>query len=216
MRKGEELQHLIDRIRSEAVDAAEHQAAGILAEAREKAASLVKEGEERAAKFLADAEKAAVAFTERSQRTLEQASRDLLIAVGRGVEAIVAETVSASVGEAMRIEVLEHLMVKMAETYAAREGDGQVTLLISPEDQEKLVHFFAERCRQGWTEGVTVRTDQGVFQGFRVSLLDGRVHHDFSREAIAEAMMNLLRPQLAEIVQRVAREQPASVRGRDS
>ena len=33
-----------------------------------------------------------------------------------------------------------------------------------------------------------------------------RVQHDFTREAIAESLVNFLRPQLAEIVHRVARQ----------
>ena len=75
----EELQHLIDRIRAEAIERAEAEAARILAQAREKAAAEVREAERRAREIIAKAERDAAVFAERAQRSLEQAARDLLI-----------------------------------------------------------------------------------------------------------------------------------------
>ena len=203
----EELQHLIDRIKQEGVETAEQQGAQIVAKAKEKAAAIVKEAEQKAKTFLEDAERNSEAFTERSTKTLEQAARDLLISVGQGVENILADIVADSVEKALSIDTLKQMLVKMAEAYAAHQGnERRIDLLISPQDKEELIRFFAEQYRQRLLSGVELHVDNEIFKGFKVSFVDDHVYHDFTREAIAESLTNFLRPQLAEIVHRVAQQ----------
>ncbi len=203
----EELQHLIERIQKEAVDQADQQAAQIASQAKAKAAAIVKEAEEKARALLAKAEKDAEVFTERSTRTLEQAARDLLISVGQGVENILADLVDEGVEKALSPKVLEQMLVKMAEAYAAHQGtEGSIDLLIGPQDQKELVQYFADQYRQRLVHGVELHVDNGIFKGFKVSFREGNVYHDFTKAAIAESLANFLKPQLAEIVHRVARE----------
>ena len=203
----EELQHLIERLQQEAVATAEQQAARIVAQAKAQAARLVREAEERARAGLAQAEKDAEAYTERSRRTLEQAARDLLISVGQGVQNILADIVAEAVEQALKPAVLEQLLVRMVEAYAARQGEeSRIEVLISPADQKELVRFFADQYRQRLVRGIELHVDNEIFKGFKVSFGDGSVYHDFTREAIAESLTNFLRPQLAEIVHRAARQ----------
>ncbi|MBN1269187.1 MAG: hypothetical protein JXB04_06330 [Kiritimatiellae bacterium] len=202
----QELQHLIDRIRKEAIDTAEKEAADIVSKAKAKAAALVKEAEENARKRLEKADHDAQAYTARSVKTLEQAARDLLITVGQGVENILSDLVAEAVEEAMNVEVLEKMLVKIAEACAQHEGDTRVQFLIGPKDKETLVKFFAERYREKLIQGVELHVDNEIFKGFKVSMVDDHMYHDFTGEAIAEALTNFLRPDLAEIVHRVARE----------
>ena len=203
----EELQHLIDRIKQEGVETAEQQGAQIVAKAKEKAAAIVKEAEQKARTFLEDAERNSQAFTERSTKTLEQAARDLLISVGQGVENILADIVADSVEKALSIDTLKQMLVKMAEAYAAHQGnESRIDLLISPQDKEELIRYFAEQYRQRLVSGVELHVDNEIFKGFKVSFVEDHVYHDFTREAIAESLTNFLRPQLAEIVHRVAQQ----------
>jgi len=201
----EELQHLIDRIQKEAVDTAEQQAAKILSQAKEKAAALVKESEERARANLEKADRDAKAYDERSQTTLKQAARDLLITVGQGVENILSDIVGGAVDKALRIEVLEQMLVKMTEAYFARGGtESRIEVLVSPQDEAQLKKFFAAQYHQKLAGGVEVHAANNIFKGFRVGVKGGQVYHDFTREAIAEALTNFLRQDLAKIVHAAA------------
>ena len=202
----DELQHLIERIRKEAVEAGEKEAADLVAKAREKAAALVREAEEKARARREEAEKAAEQFAERARQTIAQASRDLLISVGQGVENIVGDLADAAARDALGPEALQQILVGMAEAYFARGGsDSRIEALCSPEDQQRLLQFFKGRYHQLLEKGLTLHADNRVFRGFKVSLAGGRVYHDFTQEAIAEALANFLRPHLAEIVTRAAR-----------
>jgi V/A-type H+-transporting ATPase subunit E len=213
----EELQHLIDRIRKDAVETAEQQSAKILSQAKEKAAALVKEAEVRAAAVIAKAEKDSQAFTERSIRAIEQAARDLLISVGQGVENILADIVGEAVQQALGPDVLKQMLVKMAEAYAAREGaESRIEMLISPHDQQDVIRFFSDRYKQRLVHGVDLHVDNEIFKGFKVTFADGRAYHDFTAQAIAESLTNFLRPNLAEIVHRAARRRSQTEKGAPS
>jgi V/A-type H+/Na+-transporting ATPase subunit E len=203
----EELQHLIERIQAEAFGEAESRAADLRARAEETAAAIVREAEQRAQVIVARAEEEAKRSTERSLRALEQASRDLLIFVGRGVETILDGVVSESLDEAMSTETIREMLVRMAETYLSQGGEGRrVALLVSPEDQEALSRYYAERFREQLHDTVEIRLDGSISRGFRASFADEHATHDFTKEAIAETLSSLLRPRLAEIVLRVAGE----------
>lgn len=209
-----ELQHLIDRINQEAVEKGEQEATRILARAREQAAALVREGEAAARAHLEKAEKDSEVFVERSTRTLEQAARDLLISVGQAVENIIADIVSDATDEALDPDTLKRMMVKMAQAYAERNGtESRIEVLVGKEDQSELLRFFARQYRHRLVRGLNIRADAGVRRGFRVVLDNDRVHHDFTRPAIAEALGNFLRPHLAEIVFRAARAASSSEPG---
>lgn len=203
----EELQHLIERIQKDAVETGERQAEQIISQARQKAAGIIKEAEEKAAAILEKAKKDSEAYTERSIKTIEQAARDLLITVGQGVENILADLVDEAVAEALNVEVLEKMMVKMAEAYTAQQGAvGRVELLISPEDQKELVNFFVDRYRQKLGQGVELHVDNEIIKGFKVAFKEAHLYHDFTQEAIGEALKSFLRPHLSEIVHRVAKD----------
>lgn len=202
----EELQHLIERIQREAVDTGEQQAAQIVAKAREQAAALVRDAETKAASNLARAEQEAQQFTERSLQTLRQASRDLLISVGQGVENILGNLAVEAAGEALTIETVQQMLVKLSEAYVGRsDRERRIEVLLSPVEQARLVAFFKDRYHDRLQHGIEIRGDERVLKGFKVSFDSGHLTHNFTQEAIAEALANFLRPHLADIVYQVAR-----------
>jgi V/A-type H+-transporting ATPase subunit E len=202
-----ELQHLIEKLQSEAISKADAQAQDIVSQAKDKAAGLVKEAEQQAAQIVAQAKIDAQQFTERSVRTLEQAARDLLISVGQGVEKLLEELVSESLDDAMSIDVVKNMLTAMAENYMTRsDKERRMEILVSPDAQEELIQFYAGRYRSKLGEGIEIKPGRGISKGFRVSFKDEHAHHDFSKEAIAEALCRFLRPHLSDIILRVARE----------
>jgi len=203
----EELQHLIERIQREAVDSGEKQASELVTKARQQAAALVADAEKQAQARLEKAEKDAEQFTERSLQTLRQASRDLLISVGQGVENIVSNLAAEAAEGSMTFETVQEMLVKLAESYVGRnDRERRIELMVSPKDQARLINFFKDKYHDKLQQGLVIQGDERIFKGFKVALDDGRVTHNFTPEAIAEALSNFLRPHLADIVYQVARE----------
>lgn len=201
----EELQPLLDQIRKEGVEKAESAAAEILAQAKEKAAQTVRDAEAKAKELVAKAETDSEVFTQRSIATLEQAARDVLITVGQGIENIISDIVAESVEQALGVEVLEKMMVKMAQACAEKQGETRIELLVSEADQKEMVQFFAAKYSDKMIHGMELHVDNEILKGFKVSFADDHAYLDFTQEAIAESLTAFLRPKLAEIVGRVAK-----------
>ncbi len=203
----EELQSLLDRIQKDGVEQAQAQAERIVAEAEERARSIISDAERRAAEALAKADKDAQVFTERSTKTLEQVARDFLLGIKRDVETIFRESVSEVVGEALTPEVMNDMLVNMARAYGASGlKETRIDLLLSPEDQETFVQGFLARYREALGKGITIHADKTIRRGFKVSLKDDKLYHDFTQQAIADSVSALLKAPLDEIVKKAAAE----------
>lgn len=82
----ENLENLLIRIQKEGVEKAEQEAAGIIAKAREQAARIVQESEAAAKRNLEHARHEAALLTEQGIKTVEQAARDFILAIGKSME----------------------------------------------------------------------------------------------------------------------------------
>jgi V/A-type H+-transporting ATPase subunit E len=206
-----ELQQLIDRIKKDAVEAGRQESEALLVQAREEAAHLVRAAEARARALHEQAEREAHLFTERGQQTLQQAARDLLITVGRGVEDILSSLAAEAAEQALTPDTVAQMLVKLAGAFAANGGrEARIEVLLSAEDQAALVTHFRQLYQKELAAGLTLRVDPSIVKGFKVRAEGQQVLHDYTSEAIAEALSRFLRPHLAEIVTRVARGDAAA------
>jgi len=204
----EQLQSLLDRIRHEGVEQAEAEAASILGEAQERARRVVAEAEAEADGLRRGAEADAEASRQRGEKALEQAGRDFLLALRKSIEAILRETLRATVATALTPDVVADMLVRLAESYAAHDmNESRVDVLLAPEDREAIAALVMKKYRDLVGQGLTLRADERLDKGFKVSFVDGNLYHDFSLTALAEALAPVLKPPLGEIVQRAAREQ---------
>lgn len=194
----EELQHLIERIQKEGVEQAEEQAARIVSEAQAQAEQTLKKAEEQAAQTLETAEREAQVFMERSRRSLEQAGRDLLLTVGRGIEKMLLEILSQAVAEAMSPETVVEMMMKAA--------DGAAEFSVNEAERDKLMQLLSARFADRMKEGVELTADRDILRGFKVSVKDGSVYRDFTDEAVVTALAAFLRPQLVELINKAVAE----------
>ncbi len=195
-----DLQHLIERIRNEGVKAAEAEAEEIVAAARNRAGAIVREAEDQALALLAKAEEDAKIFTERSRTTLVQAARDLLLSVSQGVENIMSELVAEASREALDSDCVKRMLQNLTQNCDLTEGKVDMSVLVSPEQEKELVHFFAELYKQRMAKGIELHASGDILKGFRIAYKNEAVFLDFTEEAVAEALSSLLRPHLAEIV----------------
>lgn len=204
----EELQSLIERIQKEGIRKAEEEADKIIGESKEKAARIIKEAEKEAETIKNKGKEEADVFLKRSTTTLQQAARDILISIGKGIEDIFQNLISDTTGETLSPEAILKIVVEMAGAYVEKGfTTNNITLLVSPSDQDALKKLYIEKYKEKIATEVVISSDDSIIKGFKISFKDGRIHHDFTREAIAEALSFLVRPQLAEIVAKAAAEQ---------
>ncbi len=210
----DQVQHLIDRIRRDAVHAAEQQSQEVLAKAQVQADAIVADARAKAATLTQQAERERQQLIERGTQSLTQAARDLLLDVGARLEQMVDHLLASAAAEAMTPALIEQMLLRLAESFAKNGvAEGQIDVLVSPADREQLRAFAMQRLRGKLEQGVQVHADQRLARGFRLSFANGSVLHDFGSEAVASSLARLLRPQIASIVMAAALSTDPQVHG---
>ena len=203
----EQLQSLLDRIRHEGVERAEVEAASIVDEARARAGRVVADAEAEAHELRLRAAADAQTSRERAEKALEQTGRDFLLALQQSIEAVLRESLRGAVATALTPDVIADMLVRLAEAYAAHDmNESRVDVLLSAADREAVGGLVMQKYRDLANQGLTLRPDERLDKGFKVSFVDDNLYHDFSLTALAEALAPVLKPPLGEIVVRAARE----------
>lgn len=198
----EQLESLLKKIQNEAVAKAETRADEILAAAEKKAAEIKKEAEAKAQQKIAAAEKEADRLVESGRKSLEQASRDLLIFIRQSVTRYFEALMNHALPEMIPIPVLQEMLIKVAVAALEKGGaaDGGLDVFVSKEDSKKLIDFFIDRFRKEVGPDTELHPVPGIKAGFKISLSENDIVYDFSDRAIIEMLGTLVNPQLAEIL----------------
>jgi V/A-type H+-transporting ATPase subunit E len=197
----EELQSLLERIEKDGVEKADAQATAIVKAAEAKAAELTGNAEAQAAALIAKAEEDSKAFEARSSKALDQAARDTILSVERGVAAIFARIAEKEVDAALDTETIRSIVGTLIETYAKADATGaRMEIVLSEKQRADVVAHLSGRFQEQLAAGLTVEGTSAIASGFKVAVTDKEVEHDFTGEAVAEAMGKLLRSDLASII----------------
>ena len=197
----EQLQGLLERIQKDGIEKAEAEAKRIVEEAKATAAALLSEADAKAKASLEQAENDGKEFAERGRVALEQAARDVVISVGESITRTFEHVVGTHVRESLDNETLSGLIAQVVESYSNSDSGSKHINVFLAEDQrqgvqELLLAKFADAVRKS----VTISGDDSIISGFRVSIAGENIQHDFSEAAITDALCELLRPRIAQIV----------------
>ena len=197
-----ELQSLLDKIQTEGIAKAEGEAKIILEEAREKATAIVDEAKREKARAEQAAQAAARDFQTRAEQSVRQAARDVVLGVRAAVQDTLDRVLLSGIRETLREDALSDLILEAVRAYiAASSGSAAATVKVPEAQAAGLRGALLDKARSVAKDGLEIRADRAVRGGFRVTLADGRVEHDFSEGAIREALAGLLRPTLAELLE---------------
>lgn len=204
----EELQGILDKIKKDGIDKAQAEAERILAQAREQATAVLKKAEDQAGAMSRKAETDARKTAEQGRRTLEQAARDVILSIGQALDRTLREVIQRRVSQTMAGDLLSQMLVKAVQSYCGQSGgDSRIEVILSPDDREKMAAALLQQLGSDMAQGLDIRSDASVVRGFRVSLKDQNVEHDFTQEAIVDALCQIVRPHLADIVRSAAASQ---------
>jgi V/A-type H+-transporting ATPase subunit E len=197
----EQLQGLLERIQKDGIEKADAESQRLITEAKAQAATIISDAEARAKAELENAAREGEAFAERGKVALRQAARDIVITVGDAITNAFRQIVQSETQAALEGEALSELIGQIVESYAKTDaGTKRIDVLLPEADQKRVRDHFASRFSAALSNGVTIRGDSSLVSGFRVSLADGKIEHDFSGAAITDALCELLRPHIAQIV----------------
>jgi len=197
----EQLQSLLERIQKDGVEKADAESQRLIDEATAKAAKIVSDAEAEARRKLEQAEQDGQAFAERGRVSLEQAARDVVISVGEALNRALKEIASADIKQSLDANTVGNMLQHLVEAYAQSASGTQRVDVLLPEDRQKEVtDYLMSRFAENMREGLTIKPDSSLVSGFRVSMVDDEIEHDFTEDAITTALCELVRPHIADIV----------------
>ena len=198
----EELKNLLDRIQKEGVDRADAEAGQITAAAKAKAKGIVAEAESEAAAILAKARAEGDLFRQRGESALGHAARDVILSVGDAIAETLQAIVATHVDRVMNGETLPGLIKEAIRAYGSAGNAANLDVILNESQKEAVTSFFMKELADAMKGGLTIRSSRNIISGFRVTLKDSGVQHDFTGEALTAAIGELLRPPLADIVRK--------------
>jgi len=194
-----QLQELIDKIKKDGINATSEEVTKLKSQAEAEAKRIIeaahKEAEEIIAKGKADAERSEKA----SIATVEQASRNLVLAFKGEIESLLNKITSQEVTNAYSEETLKTILPTLINAWASKNVDG-LNLILSEDDLKKLNAFFDEKLSAELKKGLELKSDRRLSAGFRIGSKDGSAYYDYSAEAVAELFSAYLNPRLAELL----------------
>ena len=195
----EDLQHLLEKIQKDGVDKAETESTRIIDEAKTKAQQLITKAEDEAKALIEKADKDAVAFEEKGKVALEQACRDTIIATKTGIQAAISSVISAETAAAMtNDDTLSGMLLKVVEAYCATSTSTEVH--VNESDVEKFKQFILNKLSEDARQGIEIKPESAVSNGFKVIIKDKNMEHDLTDKAISESLSQILRPHIADIL----------------
>ncbi len=195
----DELQALLDRIKTEGIGKAEAESKTIIDNAKKEAQAIIAKANEEAAGLRKKAEEDANSFALRAEATARQAMRDVKLQLSDDLQKLVVafleSEIKASLGD---VASVKSWVNKAVETYLAKDGDSMEIELGG--DAANVAASIKDELKAKAKTGIEITTSPAFPNGFTVRLDNGRVEQCFTEEAISSALERLLRPELAKLM----------------
>lgn len=197
---------LLERIRTEAVDKGRSEAETLVQAAKDQARAIRARAEEEAEALRQAAREDAERWRRQSEQALRHAARDLLLTLRASIQELFVAVVEEEVERTLDRDVLVRMLERVAGYCAGSPRENELSIILSPKDKEALAGFFLRKFREELMQGVEIRADADILKGFRLGARDGHMYIDFTSQAIAESLAQLVRPALAEHLAAAAQE----------
>lgn len=195
-----QVQELIEQIKREGVEAAEAEAAAIVAAAKAKAADIVAAAEAEAEKRLLGAKRENERMVTSSEEAIRQAGRNLLISfresVARELRTIVGEQVNAVYSS----EAFATLIVTAVEHWVKQPDADELEVILNETDRKTLEDTLLAQFKAKALGGVTLKTNHNLDGGFRIAAKDGGAYYDYSADAVCDMLSNYLSPKVTALL----------------
>ena len=196
----EELQSLLDKIKSDGIGKAEAEAKAIVDAAKKEAAEIRAKAEAAAEKSREQSKREAADFAARAEATVRQAMRDVKLQLASDLQAQVSDFISAGVKGALADEGAVSAWISKAVDGYLAQGEKGIAVALGGDAAKMASAVKAALAAKAANGGIAVEASPAFPNGFTIKLDGGRVEQCFTADAISDALGRLLRPELAALM----------------
>lgn len=196
-----QVQELIDKIKTEGVQAADQKAKEIEGSAKNDAQKMIHDAKAQAQQIIEDANKKARQITDSTQTALKQAARDTLISLRKEIERtlnkVIAQKVNDSLTPERLADIIAAVVKKSAETEMAQDD---ILITLSEADLKNLKDGFTAKLQKEVQKTVKLQSHEDMGKGFTISYDNGKSCFDFSDTSLAEYLSTYVNAQVAALI----------------
>jgi len=181
------IQDLIDKIKTDGLESGRKQAQEIEHEARRKADEILAQARNQADKILADARSQQDRIEESTRASLAQTARDTVLSLTQTINDLLMNVIRQEVGQTLDAARMSQLIMDICRTFQTGGGpsDG-VEVGLSEKDWSLMQKDLLAKLQTQIKGGVTVRAADDLTGGFTISFDQGKSCFDFSQDALVE------------------------------
>ncbi len=195
-----QIQELIDKIRSEGIEAADTKAKEIEEKAQATADKIIESAKQKAERILAEAKNDVKKLEDSSNMALAQASRDMILSLRKKIEEMLGRIMESSIRDSLDQEKLVAILTQVIEE-TVKEKSG-VEIVLSEKDLKVLKEGFIAKLQKKMKQPVTFKSSQDIGKGFTISYDEGRSCFDFTDVSLAEYLSHYLNAHVGEILKK--------------
>lgn len=213
------VEELIEKLRSDGIEAGKAEADSLLAKAESDAAHIVEEAKQQAEKIVGDARQEAQRLQKGGEDALNIAMRDIVLKLKAKLNETVSERVKQLIGaELAREDFLRDLIIEVAGSARKDSGidkAGKIRILLPKKligleelrehplelQEGSLSHFILNVASDVLREGVSFGEAEDGKHGLRIHLEEKDILIDLSDERITELLLEHLQPRFRAILE---------------
>jgi V/A-type H+/Na+-transporting ATPase subunit E len=197
----QQIQALIEKIKSEGVQEAEQKALEIKQRAQKEAEEIIAQAKKEAAKLVADAEAKGKKTEANTHAALRQAARDMLLKLRKEIDATLRRVIGKTIEESLSPENLSELIIKVLLVYAKQATEGAESVVsLSEKDYKKMKDSFLAKLKEAVKQPLTLRSEGNIRAGFTISFDAGKSSFDFTDQSLVEYLSVSLSKDVAAVL----------------
>lgn len=180
------LDQLIKSLKTEAIDAAEKEAAKILHEATLKAQASLDKAKKKKSQIIADAETEAEAIVRKGEAAIQQAGRDLTLSLQDDLLQLFRSALEIEITKEFTPELVKSVIISMIENV----GSG-VEIKLPIETIRELGDFISSQIKSTG-DNILFGQDDSLVSGMKIKETGEGWYYHITPETIAEALQPCL------------------------
>ncbi len=202
----QQVQELIEKIKTEGLQAADQKAQEIEGEAQKNAQKIIEGAKKEAQQLIVQAKQEAQKMQASAQTSLKQASRDMLISLRKEVGGILQKIVAAKVGDVLTTQHLASIITEVAKKAVdGNQAAGGLEVAVSAKDLKELQEGFIAQLQKELKKPILLKASDDIGKGFVISFDQGKSSFDFSDVGLADYLGAYLNEQVAALLKEAAK-----------
>jgi len=194
------IQNLIDKIKTEGFQAAEDKGKEIEQQARQRSDKILQEAQQKADHMIQEAKNEIQRMEESTRMALKQSSRDTVLSLKKEIDGMLQKIVKAQVQEALSSENLANIIGDLVKELAKDNPTQDIQVILNPADLKTLQEDVLAKLQKQMKAEIQFKAAEDIGKGFTISFDEGRSCFDFTDESLTKYLSLYLNAQVLDLM----------------